>query len=163
MFDPGGRLVVYVEHPLLRLHDESILYADEDALTPLLVVKQRRLAAFNVEHDLMDALSGQLLGTLRGRTLKSIVRDRREILGPDEQPAGEMKIEEGHSWLRRIIRLLSYRIDLGGRTVARLRPTHLFSREFALTLEQVDDPVDPRFLIACALIAAQAGLRRESR
>lgn len=165
VFDGMGNLVLYVEHPLFRLRDEWILYADEEGLSPVLVVKQRRLAAYATEHDILDALSGRLLGTLRARPFRSIFRDQWDVLGPDGEPAGEL-IEEGAAWLRRFFRFLTsqHRLELGGRAVARLRQVfHFFRREFVLSLEQVDDPVEPRFAIACALIAAQTDLRREQR
>lgn len=164
VLDGFDRLVMFVEHPIFRIRDEWILYADEEATRPLLVVKQRRLALLNTEHDIFDALSGERLGGLRERGLRSIFRDQWDILGPDEAPAGEM-VEEGHAFLRRLFRFMTsrHRIDLGGRTLARLRQEfRFFAREFSLSLSQVDDPVDPRFAIACALIAAQKDLRRRS-
>jgi len=165
VFAPDGSLSAFVRHPWFRLRTELTVYADEEELDPLLVIKNRRFAALNMEHDLFDAKTGVRLGVLRNRGLRSIFRDAWDILDADERPAGEM-IEEGPAFLRRIFRFIPgrHRIDLGGRTVARVHQVFaFFRREFELDLLQLDDPIEPRFAIACALIAMMADLRRENR
>src|SRR5882672_2525957 len=57
-----GRLVAFVEQPWFRLRTELVMYADEAQLQPILVLKNRRIAALNMEHDLFDAGSGQRVG-----------------------------------------------------------------------------------------------------
>ena len=79
----------------------------------------RRYAALNMEHDLFDAVSGQRLGVVRTRGLRSLFRDSWDILDADERPSGEM-IEDGSYFWRRVLRFIPGRhhIDLGGRRVA---------------------------------------------
>jgi len=74
--------------------------------------------------------------------------------------------EDGPYLWRRLFRIIPgrHRIELGGRTVADITQVfHLFKREFDLDILQVHDPIEPRFAIACALIAMMADLRRENR
>lgn len=160
-----GSLAALVEQPWFRLRDELVLYADEEMTQPILVIKNRRIAAINMEHDLFDALSGVRLGVVRDHGLRSVLRDTWDILGADEQLAGQM-IEEGPWLLRRFLRMLPgrHRIELGGQRVATLQQRfQLFRREFGLSLHDVPDPIEPRFAIACSLIAMMADLRREGR
>jgi hypothetical protein len=119
VFGPDGSLAAFVRQPWLRLRTELIIHADEDELDPILVIKNRRFAAFNMEHDLFEAKSGARLGVVRNRGLRSIFRDAWDILDADEHVAGEM-IEEGPAIWRRIFRFIPgrHRIDLGGHTVA---------------------------------------------
>lgn len=161
----GGQVVALVEQPRLRLRAELVMYADEAQLQPILVLKNRRLAAVNMEHDLFDAASGERLGVIRTRGWRSIWRNTWDILDARERPAGQM-LEDGPWFWRRIIRFLPGRhhIELGGRVVARIAQRfHLFRREFQLEILPVDDPIEPRFAIACTLIAMMADLRREDR
>jgi hypothetical protein len=161
---PDGSVSACAEHPWFRLRDELVLYADEEMTRPILVIKNRRIAAINMEHDLFDALTGERLGVIRDRGLRSLLRDTWDILDADERLAGEM-IEEGPWLLRRILRMLPgrHRIELGGQHVATVRQHFsFFRREFALSLHDCGDPIEPRFAIACALIALLADLRRES-
>jgi hypothetical protein len=94
-----------------------------------------------------------------------LFRDTWDILDANERPAGVMTEDGAYFW-RRILKFIPgrHRIELGGREVARITQVfHLFSREFELDLHQVHDPIEPRFAIACALIAMMADLRRENR
>jgi len=163
VYDPSGALFAFVEQPWFRLRTELVMYADEEQLRPILVLKNRRVAALNMEHDLFDAQSGQRLGVIRSRGLRSMFRDSWDILDADERLAGQM-VEDGPAFWRRLFRLLPGRhhIELGGREVARIRQIfHLWRREFVLDILDVDDPIEPRFAVACALVAMMADLRRE--
>jgi len=165
VFAPDGSLFAFVEQPWFRLRTELTLYADESQSQPILIIKNRRFAAVNMEHDLFDAQTGLRLGVVRTRGLRSLFRDTWEILDAQERPAG-MMIEDGAYFWRRILRFIPgrHRIELGGRTVANITQVfHFFRREFDLDIIQQDDPIEPRFAIACALIAMMADLRRENR
>ena len=165
VYAPDGSLSAVVEQPWFRLRTELTLYADESESQPILIIKNRRFAAVNMEHDLFDAQTGVRLGVVRTRGLRSLFRDTWDILDAQERPAG-MMIEDGAWVWRRILKFIPGRhhIELGGRTVANITQVfHFFRREFDLDLIQQDDPIEPRFAIACALIAMMADLRRENR
>lgn len=165
IYAPTGELVAFVEQPWFRLRSELVMYADEAQLQPILVLKNRRFAALNMEHDLFDARTGQRLGVIRTQGWRSLWRDTWDILDAQERPAGQM-LEDGPWLWRRILRFLPGRhhIELGGRVVARITQVfHFFRREFVLQILNVEDPIEPRFAIACALIAMMADLRREDR
>jgi hypothetical protein len=163
VYDVLGRLIASVEQPWFRFRTELILYGPPGDRDPILVIKNRRFAAVNMEHDIFDARSLRRLGVIRTRGMRSLLRDAWDILDAEDRPVGQM-LEEGNFFLRRIIRFLPGRhvIELGGREVARIMQIfHLFRREFALEILEVDDPIEPRFAIACALVAVMADLRRE--
>ena len=165
VYAPDGSLSAFVEQPWFRLRTELTLYADEAQTRPILIIKNRRFAAVNMEHDLFDAQTGQRLGVVRTRGLRSLFRDTWDILDADERPAGIMTEDGAYFW-RRILKLIPgrHRIELGGRVAAHITQVfHFFRREFELDLVQQDDPIEPRFAIACALIAMMADLRRENR
>src|SRR4051812_10088321 len=160
-----GPLVAFVEQPWFRLRGELVMSADEAQLQPILILKSRRFAAVNMEHDLYDADTGERLGVIRTQGFRSLWRGTWDILGVDERPAGRM-LEDGPWFWRRVLRFLPGRhhIELGGREVARIAQRfHLFRREFLVDILPVSDPIEPRFAIACALIAMMADLRREDR
>ncbi|HUJ27357.1 MAG TPA: hypothetical protein VLW85_15135 [Myxococcales bacterium] len=158
-------MAAFVEQPWFRLRSEWIIYGDEEMTRPIIAIKNRRWAAINMEHDLFDGQSGQKLGVVRNRGFSSLFRDSWDLLDGEDRPVGEM-MEDGLWWLRRVLRFIPgrHRIELGGREVAWLtQEFRLFRRVFNLDLAEVDDPIEPRFAIACSLIAIMADLRREER
>jgi hypothetical protein len=67
--------------------------------------------------------------------------------------------------VRRLLRFWPGRhhIEIGGEVVALLaQHFRIFRKVFALQMLPASQKVDPRFLIACALVAVMADVRRES-
>ena len=165
VYAPDGTMVMFVKHPIFRLRQEFTMFSDESETRAMLVIKQRQILALNVAHDVFDAASGERVGTLRSRGLKSIVRDTWDILDPSDQPVGLVE-EEGASWLRRFIPLLlgKWKIELGGQRVSEVRQIfRFFTKEFELDLSANHGRMDPRFALACALLALMAESQREDR
>jgi hypothetical protein len=164
VYAEDGRLALFVRHPFFSLRERLLLYADEEETIPILEVRARQVVSFARCHDVLDAVTGVRLGSVRTRGMSFLWRDAWDILDPDDRVCGEM-VEDTLSWLRRFVRLWPGRhhITIGGAVVARLvQVFRLFRKEFDLEIARADDPLDPRFLIACALIAVLADTRRES-
>src|SRR5438105_15438690 len=77
VFAPDGSLSAFVRHPWFRLRSELTVYADEEELEPILLIKNRRFAAINMEHDLFDAKTRVRLGVVRNRGFRSLFLDAR--------------------------------------------------------------------------------------
>src|SRR6185436_2122529 len=75
-----GQLIMYIQHPLLRLREEFMVYEDEAQTRPLLRVKSRQVIAINFEYEITEASSGRVLGVVRKQGLSSLVRDRFTLL-----------------------------------------------------------------------------------
>ena len=163
VYAPDGRLVMFVRHPFFVLRDRLILFADEDETIPLLEIRNRSLLSFNMCHDVLDALTGLRLGSLRTRGLSWMWRDTWDVLGPDDRVCGAMQ-EDTLSAVRRVFRFWPGRhhIEIGGEPVALLaQEFRIFRKVFSLQLLPASQNVDSRFLIACALVAVMADVRRE--
>lgn len=161
VYDADGAVIAYVNHPFLRLRDEFVIYADESKTRPLATIKARQIIALHVVYDVSDPVTGGSLGALRTRGWKSVLRDTWDILAPGDHPVGIVQ-EEGSSLLRRLFPLLlgRWRIDVEGRPVGRIQQIfRFFIKEYALELDS--NGMDPRFGVACALLALMAETRRE--
>lgn len=164
VYAPDGSLVVFLKHPLMKLRGEFTIYADDTETTPLLVVRARQIIALNVAHDVMDPNTGEKIGSIRSRGLKSIFRDVWDILDINDQPIGLVE-ETGFAMLRRFIKFLPgrHKIELHGQLVATLRQTfRFFIKEEVLDLSPGGDMLDHRFAIACALLALMKESAREA-
>ena len=161
VFTGDGQLIMYIQHPLLKLREEFMVYADEAKTRPLLRVKSRQVIAINFCYDVSDAQTGALLGSVQKRGLRSIVRDKFLILDPLGTEIGYAE-EQGAALLRRLFPILTskHAIFVGGDQVAFIRQRfRLFTKEF--TVDTRPSPVDPRFVLAVALLALIAEARRE--
>jgi hypothetical protein len=164
VYAPDGSLVVFLKHPLMKLRGEFTIYADDTETTPMLVVRARQVIALNMVHDVMDPNTGEKLGSIRSRGLKSIFRDVWDILDANDQPIGLIE-ETGVAMLRRFIKFLPgrHKIELNGQLVATLRQTfRFFIKEEVLDLSPGGDKLDHRFAVACALLALMKESAREA-
>lgn len=162
VFSSDGQLFMLVRHPILRLREEFLVYADEAQTRPLLRVKSRQMVAINFTFDVSDAETGQPLGSIQKRGLRSIIRDKFIILDPGGAEIGYAE-EQGASILRRVFPWLTskHAIFIDGAEVGFIRQIfRFFVKEFDVTL--APSKVDPRFVLAIALLALMAEARREN-
>lgn len=158
-----GQMLMMVKHPIFRLREEFMVYADENKAQPLLRVKSRQMIAINFSYDITDANTGELFGTVQKKGFKSIIRDKFIILDKDGTEIGHME-EQGASILRRFFPWLTskHAIHMNGGQVAFIRQIfRFFTKEFEVELSV--GSADPRFVLACALLALMAEARREDR
>lgn len=165
VYAPDGSLVIYVKHPLFKLKQEFTLFADEAETRPVLTVRSRAIIALNMHHDVFDAATGQKVGSIKSRGLKSILRDTWDILDANDQPMGLFQ-EDSNALLRRFFPFLlsHHHIELNGRSVGQVdQRFRFFIKEFTLDLSANNGQIDPRFAICCALMALMAESAREAQ
>jgi hypothetical protein len=161
VFTGDGQLIMYIQHPLLKLREEFMVHADEARTRPLLKVKSRQVIAINFSYDVFDAQTDQLLGSVQKKGLRSIIRDKFLLFDPLGVEIGYAE-EQGAALLRRFLPILTskHAIFVGGQQVAFIRQRfRLFTKEFTVDLQPAS--VDPRFVLAVALLALIAEARRE--
>lgn len=164
VYAPDGTLVAFVKVPLFKWKAEMTIYADESMAQPLMHLQVQKVMTVNPVFDVMDVPANVPLGGIRKLGLKSILRDKWELLDSAGASVGDME-ETGSSVLRRMIPLLlgKWEIRLGGAPVAHIRQVFtFFAKEFTLDLSAGHGRIDPRFAIACAVFALLAESARES-
>lgn len=161
VFTGDGQLIMYIQHPLLKLREEFMVYADEAKTRPLLKVKSQQMIAINFSYVVSDAQTGEVLGAVEKKGLRSILRDKfilRDAMGNEIGYAEE----QGAAWLRRFFPILTskHAIFVNGQQVAYIQQLfRFFTKEF--TVDTQPSQVDPRFVLAVALLALMAEARRE--
>jgi hypothetical protein len=108
-----------------------------------------------------DAQTGEVLGVVQKQGLRSLVRDKFLLLDHSGAEIGYAE-EQGAALLRRLFPLLLSRhaVFVAGDEVAVIRQRfRLFTREFSVDTRP--SSVDPRFVLAVALLALIAEARRE--
>jgi hypothetical protein len=161
VYAPDGSLVLFVQHKLFSWKDKWNIFSNDAMGDVLLSIGARQAIALNITTDVFDAASGAVIGTLQSQGLKSIIRDTWKVLGPSEQPIGELT-EDSNALLRRIFPILlgKWHMTVNGQEAFQLKQVFkFFTKEF--TLEVNPAAVDPRFAIAGALLALSRELTRE--
>ncbi len=163
VFTRDGQMIMLVKHPIFRLREEFMVYADEAKSRTLLRVKSRQMIAINFSYDITRTETDELLGTVQKRGWKSLIRDRFVIFDPTGTEIGYAE-EQGASILRRLFPLLTskHAIFIGGNQVAFIRQRfRFFVKEF--DVEMTPGAIDPVFVLAVALLALMAEARREDQ
>jgi uncharacterized protein YxjI len=115
LYDQNEQMVAYSRQKMFKLREDIRVYADEDQRQELLYIQARQILDFSAAYDVRDSQSGELVGTLRRRGLRSMLRDEWDVLAPGDQPVGTL-IEDnmGLAMLRRLLlgNLLPQNYDL---------------------------------------------------
>lgn len=121
IYDASGQLILYSRLKAFKLKEDIRLYTGEDMQTELLTIHARKILDISSTYDVIDARTGQRVGALRRKGLKSLIRDEWVILGPAEEEIG--KIVEDSTALALIRRFLTalvpqkFHAEVNGREV----------------------------------------------
>ncbi|MCI0670363.1 MAG: hypothetical protein L0Y64_07875 [Myxococcaceae bacterium] len=158
IFDPTGRVAFYAEMKAFRLKEDLRIYADEERRTELLSIRARSILDFGTTYDVTDARTGERVGALRRKGLRSLLRDAWVVLDANDREVGA--IEEDNLVLALLRRFL---INLVPQTFqGTLEGAHVFTfaqrfNPFILKLEldftpDVGRRLDRRLGIAAAIL-----------
>jgi len=105
IYDKAGNLAFYSKMRAFKLKEDLRIYSDEDMREELLVIKARGILDFGMTYDVTDAVTGERVGALRRKGLRSIFRDQWLVLDTHDQEVG--KIEEDSMALALVRRFLT--------------------------------------------------------
>lgn len=167
IYDPSGTLVLFASVKAFRLKEDIRLYTGEDKLNEVLVIQARQMLDISATYDVVDPVSGQAVGALRRRGLRSMLRDEWAILDAAGNEVGKI-VEDSMvlALLRRFITALipqNYHGDMNGVPVFTFRQNfNPFTLKLHLDFSaDMSGKLDRRLGIAAAvLIGAVEG--RES-
>ncbi len=103
-YNPQGELLLFSEQKMFKLREDIRVYADEQKSREVLAIRARQIVDFSAAYDVVDSTTGQKVGALRRKGLKSILRDEWEVLGPADEFLG-MLFEDNmtQALLRRLL------------------------------------------------------------
>jgi uncharacterized protein YxjI len=160
IYDPAERPVMCCLQKAFKLKEDITIYADDSKTRPLLAIKARNIIDFSAAYDVTDPQTGEHLGLLRRKGLRSMLRDQWEILNAREQVIA-MAEEDSMAMavLRRALDFLevnlvpqSFHITANdgveiGRASQRFNP-FIHRMDLRISQEQAAGRIDPRLLIA---------------
>jgi len=105
IYDPQGNLAFFSEMKAFKLKEDIHVYTAEDKKVDLLAIKARQILDISATYDVTDVATGQKVGALRRKGMKSIIRDEWLILDMNDKEIG--MIQEDSMALALIRRFLT--------------------------------------------------------
>ncbi|MCY1083102.1 hypothetical protein [Archangium lansingense] len=105
IYDEAGNVAFYSKMKAFKLKEDLRVFTGEDMQQEVLTIKARNILDISATYDVTDATTGQKVGALRRKGLKSILRDEWLILDVNDQEVGT--IQEDSMLLAIVRRLLT--------------------------------------------------------
>ena len=100
-----SKLLFFVKQKAFKLKEDITVYSDESKSQELLKIQARSIIDFSASYDVTDVSTGQKVGAIRRKGLKSILRDKWELLDPQDNSIGT--VEEDSMLMAMLRRVLS--------------------------------------------------------
>lgn len=146
-YDPEGRLVLYSKLKAFRLKEDIRLFTGEDMREELLAIHARKVLDISATYDVTDSQSGERVGAIQRKGMRSLLRDEWILRDASDQEIGLVREDSmGLALLRRFLTNLvpqSFDIQVMGQKVATIRQNF---NPFVLKLT-VDFTLDPTGLL----------------
>ena len=136
IYDRSGQVVFYSKLKALKLKEDIRLYTGEDMATEVLTIKARQILDISATYDVVDPRTGQKVGALKRRGIKSFLRDEWAILDATDHEIG--LIQEDSLMLALLRRFVTNLIPQDFHGTVNNAPVFFFKRHFNLFVLRMD-------------------------
>lgn len=143
IYDGDGNVMFYSKLKAFKLREDVRLYTDESMTTELLAIKARQILDFGATYDVVDGETGENVGALRRKALKSFLRDEWIILDHQGREIGI--IREDSMALALIRRFLLSIVPQSFSGTVDGQPVLVFHRHFNIFVLRMDLDFTPDF------------------
>jgi uncharacterized protein YxjI len=99
------QLVLFSQQKMFKLKEDIRIFSDESRSLEVLRINARNILDFSAAYDVFDSSTQTLVGTLRRKGMRSIIRDLWEVLNPEGQIIGIL--QEDNQTLALVRRLIA--------------------------------------------------------
>ncbi|HEY5586546.1 MAG TPA: hypothetical protein VIK78_18905 [Ruminiclostridium sp.] len=118
IFDSKGQVIMYSKMKAFKLKEDIRIYSNEDMKEELLTIHARGIIDFSAIYDVTDPKTGEKVGALKRKGLKSIMKDEWIIMNKDDMEIGFIKEDSlALALLRRVLTNLvpqKYDVEING-------------------------------------------------
>ena len=100
VYDKNGSLLFYSKQKAFKLREDIRIYADESMSKELLLIKTPQILDFGATYNVNDPSTGETVGSIRRKFLKSLIKDQWVFLNAAGEEIGQMSES---SWLGAIL------------------------------------------------------------
>jgi hypothetical protein len=136
IFDEAGSVVFYSKMKAFKLKEDLRLYTGEDMQHEVLSIRARSILDFGATYDVVDSTSGEKVGALRRKALRSVLRDEWLILDASDREVG--KTREDSLVLALVRRLLTNLVPQTFVGTLAEQPVFVFKQHFNPFVAKID-------------------------
>jgi hypothetical protein len=158
IFDSQDRLVFYTKQKAFKLKEDIRIYTSEDMREEVLVITARQILDFSAVYDVRDPITGEHVGSLQRKGMKSLLKDEWIFMDAQDRPIGLIKEDSlGMALLRRFLTNLvpqTYFGSIGEKQVCMFKQNFnpfviKINLDFSMNLEGL---LDKRLGVAAAVL-----------
>lgn len=158
VFAPDGAMVAYCKQKMFRLKEDIRFFADESQQQEVLHLRATKVLDFNANFEVVDPFDGRVIGFLRRKGWRSLLRDKWMAYDAQERLVCELSED---SWVVAILLrrwLLSFwphhyvarRQEDQGDVLAEIKERwQIFGDTYDLTIHH---DIDPRLLLGLTIL-----------
>lgn len=166
VYDEARQLLFYARQKAFKLREDFRVYADESMATELLTILTPQILDISATYGVRDATTGEVVGAIKRKGLKSIFRDEWVFLGTQGAELGRLKERSVFGALMsRWIKLIpqSYVIVTPDeREIAQIKQRfNPFVLKYDVQIPEARPPIDRRLILAAGMLLA--GIERRQQ
>lgn len=151
-----ANLLFFVKQKAFKLKESITIFADESKNEELLKINARSVIDFGASYDVEDAKTGERVGTLRRKGLKSILRDAWEVLDSSENLIAKISEDSmAKAMIRRFLTNLvpqTFSVESNGQEIAEFKQAfNPFVPQITITFQEGSN-LDRRLGISAAVL-----------
>ena len=166
VYDESQKVVFYSRQKAFRIREDFRVYSDETMKQEILTIKTPHILDIWATYNIQDSITGENVGSIKRKALKSILRDEWTFFSTDGREIGKL-IEK--SWARALAsRFLSNLIPQIYTIVADTQETaeikqhfNPFILRYTMRIVASQSSIDPRLLIAAGILLT--GIERRQK
>ena len=91
VYNESEQVVLYSNQKAFKLKEDIRMYTGEDMQTEVLSIQARQVLDFSAAYDVVDSITGEKVGALKRKGLKSILRDAWIVMDADDREVGQIE------------------------------------------------------------------------
>jgi len=166
IYDENRNLLLYSKQKAFKLREDFRVYSDKRQMEELLTIKTPQILDISATYNVQDAATGEVIGAIRRKGRKSIVKDEWIFLSSEGREIGRLtETSLARALLSRFIKLVPQRyiiVSADGRKIVEIR-RHFnpFVLKYSMTIVEAEPSIDRRLLISSGIMLAGIEQRQQ--
>jgi uncharacterized protein YxjI len=166
VYDESGNLLFYSKQKAFKLREDFRVYSDERQVEELLTIKTPQILDIGATYNVQDVTTGEVIGAIRRKGLKSIIKDTWVFLSNEGRETGRLTERSMvTALLSRFINLIPQTyviVSADNREVAEIKQHfNPFVLKYSMTIVEPEPSIDRRLLISSGILLA--GIERRQQ